>query len=804
MPKCRLCNDFQRSARQFRLAFDCSQKELIQSANGRCIICSFLLEGLQHFEPKLEALQGHDRIHIWGGNIDGGGAVEMEVFSGGALRLRLEFFNTKGKTSVLQGARMLPTIPGDTRAPASIEWARQRLQECVDSHASCGQESIPELPTRVLDLRPDADDMMNVKLIRTQGLDARYACLNHRWSRPAALETLKSNYVAHTKGIGWDVLPKTFIEAIAIAQDLDLRYLWIDSLCIIQDDEDDKSHEIAKMSSTYTNAYITIAATHSDSSMHGCYSTGSLHHQDYRLPSSKQHGAITVETDLYVREKIAHIGEERALTPLLKRGWVCQERLLSPRVLHFCEKELIWECRESSSCQCSCFKPLIRLKKGYMEVFRRSTSINNNNVPMVDTPTFSLWNIENLVLRDDGSLDTIVLPPSWAPWFRVGDDGRFPMKLEIVRREWMHRHNLRHTSQRVTRALKSGIVHYQDVRNRESLLKSGSRRKNNDDSTAPDLATNESDARPRILFDSKLEYIHPQKLNDEAIRKWRYIVSDYTDMNLTNPRDRLPAIAGVATQFERLMGGRYLAGLWESALPGDLLWRMDRSAQYTQQYRAPTWSWASIEGKVKYYKMTSYNPEFSIVRALCDPLSKINPFGEVASGSLEVNAIAADLEFSLDLFKDKARSRQPIRVEFMRDTALFIPDCDLTMSAAPLHVHAHDSHHLDYRFLCIGDFNVERTDATVIESRSDPGMPLAVSLVVHRVDEGKYKRVGILERYRVNYPKEVGSPRNDPDAAINRYVYYLKQELDSQLQDRRHKNSQAQSTWKSLKGLVLI
>lgn len=217
----------------------------------------------------------------------------MEVFSGGALRLRLEFFNTKGKTSVLQGARMLPTIPGDTRAPASIDWAKQRLQECVDSHTSCSQESIPKLPTRVLDLRPDADDIMNVRLITTQGLNARYACLSHRWGKSAALQTLKSNYVSHTKGIGWDMLPKTFLEATLIAQDLGLRYLWIDSLCIIQDDEDDKSHEIAEMSSIYTNSYITIAATRSESSMHGCYSTGSLHHQDYPLLSSKQCYKVT-------------------------------------------------------------------------------------------------------------------------------------------------------------------------------------------------------------------------------------------------------------------------------------------------------------------------------------------------------------------------------------------------------------------------------------------------------------------------------------------------------------------------------
>ncbi|KAB2102133.1 hypothetical protein AG0111_0g9498 [Alternaria gaisen] len=746
MPKCHLCNDFQRSAHQFRLAFDCSQKELIQSAKGGCIICSFLLEGFQHFEPKLGVLQDHDRIHVWGADVDGGGAVEMGVFSGGALRLRLEFFNTKGKrsvlrgartllfntkgkTSVLQGARMMPTIPGDTRAPASIEWAKQRLQECIDSHASCGQESIPELPTRVLDLGSGTDDMMNIKLIRTQSLDARYACLSHRWSRPAALKTVKSNYVSHTKGLGWDVLPKTFIDAITIVRDLGVRYLWIDSLCIIQDDEDDKSHEIAKMSSIYTNSYITIAATHAESSMHGCYSTRSFHHQDYRLSSSKQHHASTVKTDLYVREKIAHIGEEGALTPLLKRGWVCQERLLSPRVLHFCEKELVWECRESSSCQCSCFNPPVHFKKKYMDVFRPSMPIMDCDA---SKKNFSLTSDAYLEMDEEDRVRCLVLPAAWAQW--LGTDR---------------------------------------------------------------LSTDSSSFR----FESGIHYISPPKLHDGAIRRWRYIVSDYTGMDLTERRDRLPAIAGVASQFERLLNGRYLAGLWENALPGDLLWRMDRSGQYSPQYRAPSWSWASIEGKVKYYRMTSYHPEFSIVSAFCDPLSEVNRFGEVASGSLKINATVANLEFSLDSSKDEARSRRPMKVDFMGDTALFIPDCELTMSTAPLHVQAQGLNHTRYNFLCIGDFNVERNDAIVIESRSASETSLATSLVVQEVDEGRYKRVGILERYRVHRPKYFNDLRDNVDSRdIGVYVKILYTELSS----ISYKNSQAKTVWRYVPGLVLI
>ncbi|CAN9238346.1 unnamed protein product [Alternaria alternata] len=397
-----------------------------------------------------------------------------------------------------------------------------------------------------------------------------------------------------------------------------------------------------------------------------------------------------------------------------------------------------------------------------MEVFRRGVSIDDYNDRIVGMTTFSLWSTARLHPCDaQDTLGTLLIPSAWAPWLQkyVKFSDLDPC-IELPSRptERMHRQ----------------IIH--------TVFK------------AHDLYL------PRVRVDSSLEYVFPPKLNDEVIRRWRYIISDYTGMDLTEQRDRLPAIAGVASQFERLIGGRYLAGLWESALPGDLLWRMDQSGQHTTQYRAPSWSWASIEGKIKYYKMTSYHPEFSIVRTLCDPLSKISPFGEVASGLLEINAIAANLTFSLDSAKDEASSRRPITVEFMGDSAIFIPDCDLTVRAMPLHTHEHGSQQRQYKFLCIGDFNIERNDATISEIRSSPEASHAVSLVIHRVNENGYERVGILERHRVYYPKSLqsmqrGEIRTSPTAFIKR--------THERLRESKKENGE-QEDWKYMSGLVLI
>jgi hypothetical protein len=683
MPKCCLCNDFQRSARQFRLTFDCNKAELSRSANNGCVVCSLLLEGSRHFESKLEGLKDHDRIHIWGDNVDGGGSVEMEIFRDGALKLRLEFFVAKGKTSYLKGARMLPTIPGDTRAPASTDWAKQRLQQCIDSHTFCGQRSVPKLPTRVLEIGPDKEDRLSVKLLRTRGVEGRYACLSHRWSKPATLVTESSNFASHAKGIDWVALPKTFKEAILIAKDLGLRYIWIDSLCIIQNNEDDKQRELAMMSSIYANSHITIAATQSDGEMRGCYSAGSFYHQDHRL-SLKQPDATTVEADLYVREKITHIGERGVVTPLLKRGWVCQERLLSPRVLHFCEKELVWECEESSSCQCSCFDPPIRLKEKYSEIFRHIEVIEENAA---------------IVAVDDVSIS----------------DAAHPI-LDIA---------LPEQASRIPGFDGDGVEPRPGI--------------------------------PRISFGPEPEYISSQELDDNVILKWRQIIHDYSGMDLSKKSDRLPAIAGVASQIGELLNSKYLAGLWQTALPGDLLWRTDHtieSGQHRSDYRAPSWSWASVDGKIKHYAMQSYHPEFSIVHRRCIPVTETNPFGEVTSGWLEVNARTAFLRFTLDLLEDRTQTCRRLKVEFLKDSAIFIPDYDIAVAAAAKHARLHRTHHMEYKFLCVGDFNIGRNDATV----SDPysGESLAVSLVLQQVDGGRYERVGILERTKL-YPRNIST-----------------------------------------------
>lgn len=106
------------------------------------------------------------------------------------------------------------------------------------------------------------------------------------------------------------------------------------------------------MASIYQNAFVTLAATTSSSGSEGCFS---MHHKPVR-EHKLYHGASKTEA-LSVREKLKHwpVSPTKVSTqlyPLLSRGWAFQERYLSPRVLHFCQQELVWECREETVCEC--------------------------------------------------------------------------------------------------------------------------------------------------------------------------------------------------------------------------------------------------------------------------------------------------------------------------------------------------------------------------------------------------------------------------------------------------------------------
>lgn len=178
-------------------------------------------------------------------------------------------------------------------------------------------------------------------------LTIRYMTLSHRWGNSPSI-ILNSNTAPTllSGNIPLDLLgspnAKLFRHAMYVARCLGIRYLWIDCMCIMQDDDAEKAREIALMGEIYHNSSLNISATDSTSGADGLiFPRDALKtvpcQVSIHIPGSKP---TTLDLVAF-HNKIAVESDEGELN---RRGWVMQERMLSPRVLHFTREQIFWEC----------------------------------------------------------------------------------------------------------------------------------------------------------------------------------------------------------------------------------------------------------------------------------------------------------------------------------------------------------------------------------------------------------------------------------------------------------------------------
>ncbi|KAE9377478.1 HET-domain-containing protein [Stipitochalara longipes BDJ] len=171
-------------------------------------------------------------------------------------------------------------------------------------------------------------------------------------------------------GIQWDFLSKTFQEAIIITHKLELRYIWIDSLCIIQNDTLDWEIESKQMGSIYGHSRVTIAALKSEDGSGGCFDSID---KVYPHPAGNTFMASRRQPD---HSMWGHYQAVNTRLPLFSRAWTLQEELLAPRVLYFGPEELVFQCRSAQACHCGkCPYEWDTAKQMYESAFLKSSSL---------------------------------------------------------------------------------------------------------------------------------------------------------------------------------------------------------------------------------------------------------------------------------------------------------------------------------------------------------------------------------------------------------------------------------------------
>lgn len=383
--------------------------------------------------------------------------------------------------------------------------------------------------------------------------EGAYIALSHCWGNSQTCVTAHSNLEDkgstvndRKNGIPWDSIPKTFQDAITLTSLLGLRFIWIDSLCIIQNDKEDWATESAKMADIYQHASLTLSATVSAGDSYGCFSVS--FNTSRSLPISLPEDVGTCE--IAVRKPISHWntlgqGELHQRFPLMSRGWAFQERILSRRVLHFSEHELVWECRELSTCECNGFGEQVTPAGA----FDQATKISEDE--RSDYAGRAQQIQDDLKIRSFQEDEVAKLWKTSSPGLRRGS----------------------------AKSAQNWIL---------KLIKP------------------ETNLPPYVESDPWADL---SKMRECAnyVFDFHRIVEQYSTLKLTKQMDRLPALSGLCKRIQHIRG-KYAAGLWMESLAFDLLWRVERLhvdatkiLESSEDYCGPSWSWASVSNPVVHW-----------------------------------------------------------------------------------------------------------------------------------------------------------------------------------------------------------
>ena len=246
-----------------------------------------------------------------------------------------------------------------TRDLTTAKWW---FKHCRAEHTICrhGLKRDGFHPSRLIKVEK-ADGIVEARLLEGDDIprELEYATLSHCLGS-GPLKTLKSHNLGdYKKTIPVNELAKTFRDAFQVILDLQLSYIWIDSLCIIQDSSDDWSNECQVMADVYESATLNVAATAFKSSNSGLFvPKRSWCPKALQVTAAISSGVHSLFGDYSLVHDDAWVIRVNN-APLNRRGWVLQERFFSSRILHFGKDQLLWECQELQTAETMCSPELL-------------------------------------------------------------------------------------------------------------------------------------------------------------------------------------------------------------------------------------------------------------------------------------------------------------------------------------------------------------------------------------------------------------------------------------------------------------
>lgn len=233
-----------------------------------------------------------------------------------------------------------------TGDPKTLELALRWFQQCKKDHKLCRHSRQGQGPSRLIDLAP-AFENGNCRLIENSPkLRGGYATLSHRWGKETPRLTA-INFETFVSGVPWRRMPGVFRDASKVARVLGIRYLWVDSICMFQDNMGDLVEGLQRMQEIYSDAVVNLSAL--TAKANGLFATrdfSKISHQNTVLQPLKN--GVDSPTMLLDYSFWENNVQKSALG---MRGWVLQEQLLARRTLYFGHDQILWECWEGRRCE---------------------------------------------------------------------------------------------------------------------------------------------------------------------------------------------------------------------------------------------------------------------------------------------------------------------------------------------------------------------------------------------------------------------------------------------------------------------
>ncbi|EWG55182.1 hypothetical protein FVEG_17468 [Fusarium verticillioides 7600] len=225
----------------------------------------------------------------------------------------------------------------------TLSWMQSKVESCIlHNHLNPDKTFIPD---RLINVRENQLSLVLTKDFQFRDPEShRYIALTYCWGpEPHAskqLKTTRVNIHQHQQRIPELSLPQVIKDAVTVTRALSTPFLWVDALCILQDDTSDWDKQCAVMERIYGNAYVTVAAV----SSHNC-EEGFIERTDRILLPVRKKSGDTYVFGIYSPLYQANAFEEIRYSPWLARGWTFQERIASNRILMFSNKNVHFKCK---------------------------------------------------------------------------------------------------------------------------------------------------------------------------------------------------------------------------------------------------------------------------------------------------------------------------------------------------------------------------------------------------------------------------------------------------------------------------